>query len=148
MVEQTLKLGPIPAPPGSLLLKNPFAPGSLKRADLDGGILVLGRNASVADPHGCIFLLPFAAIVQYLFATRKLLQEVGRLGVAQRNVCATWQRLFSATNTRARGDGPDLEILAWHQFLLPPRPRRCTCIMMRRRYCVDASPAPAGMDLR
>ncbi|MBK7954806.1 MAG: type II toxin-antitoxin system HicA family toxin [Candidatus Accumulibacter sp.] len=68
--------------PQSLLLKDPFTPGGLKRADLECGVLHLGRNAGVAEAHGCKSLLPFGAIVQYLFATRQPLQRVGRVGVA------------------------------------------------------------------
>lgn len=94
VVKQALQLGPIPAPPGSHLLKDSFTPGSLKRANLEDGILVLGGNAGVADAHGCKILLPFGFTLQRVFATHKPLQSVGRVGIAPRNSFAIRQCVF------------------------------------------------------
>ena len=53
LVEHPMQLGPVPAPSGSVLGKDPFGTRLLEGPELQGGVLILlFGNAGIADEHG------------------------------------------------------------------------------------------------
>src|SRR5258708_5329411 len=89
MVEQSLKLRTIPAPPGCLLPEYSLAPRCLQSGGLSCRVLYVGRNARVADEHSCGKVSPITLSLQYIFATRIAGLWKGLRIVAETIVCAT-----------------------------------------------------------
>ena len=52
VAQEILQFWPVPASAGGLLAVDFLAASGLERRDLRGGILILGRDACVADEHG------------------------------------------------------------------------------------------------
>jgi hypothetical protein len=69
MIEQSLQLGTVPTASGSLLAEDSFASSRLQSGGLCCRVLFVGRNACVADEHGCGKVSSTTLSLQYVFAT-------------------------------------------------------------------------------
>ena len=94
LVEHLMQLGTIPAATGGVFGEHARDPGVFERAELRGGVLVLGfADTGVTDVHraswGCFTLLPLSVTVQHGFATQGSRFAQGITKVAETNVFAT-----------------------------------------------------------
>ena len=70
LIQQPVQFGPVPGSARRLLAKDALAPCRFERGHLNCGVLVIRRDAGVADQH-CANLSPMVSIKQQCFATRQ-----------------------------------------------------------------------------
>ena len=73
LMEEPEELGPVPTSAGNLLTVDALAPRRFERRHLSRGVLIVRGNAGVTDQH-CVTVLQNTLVLQYLFATSKLLK--------------------------------------------------------------------------